>query len=55
MFGSFDEFLELKKRKPEMLNKKRIELMCHPDYVDGKLVNKGCSVGFEELMKCIQE
>ena len=55
LFGSFDEFLELQKRNPEMLNEKRIELMCHPDYIDGKLVNKGCSVGFEELMECIHE
>jgi hypothetical protein len=39
---------------PEMINGDTVELMCHPNYEDGKLVNN-IPVGFDELMPLLSE
>lgn len=48
-FGPFDDYKRMMDEHPELLRDGDcIELMCHPDFIDGKLINRGSHL-FEKM------
>lgn len=53
-FGNFTEMMQVLQEAPEMLEGRSIELMCHPKYENGHVVNSGSITSFEDIMPLIE-